>query len=67
MMQQHHTFRKFGVKDEQDVFHQVPILLHVISFCVVGPNRKYTDQNQEHLTNWDNKFEILLPLFLLTS
>jgi hypothetical protein len=24
-----------------------------------------TDQNQEHVTNWNRKFEILSPLFLL--
>ena len=27
----------------------------------------YTEQNQEYLMNWKYKFEMLLPLFLLTS
>jgi hypothetical protein len=28
--------------------------------------KKSTDQNQEHLTNCNNKFEILLPLLVLS-
>jgi len=42
------------------------LLLVIISFCWVGPKRKSTDQNQEHLMNWNNRFEIPVPLFLLS-
>jgi hypothetical protein len=41
-----------GVADKPHVFHG-------ICFCGAGPRRKSAVQNQEHLMNWNNKFEIL--------
>jgi hypothetical protein len=37
----------------------------VIYLCGVGPQRKSTNENQEHLMN--NKFQILFMLFFLKS
>ena len=37
---------RLGVKDKQHCLREVPILIHVIYFCGVGPNRKLFDQNQ---------------------
>ena len=43
-----------GVEDREIYFCQVPIVLHVIYFFV-GFGR-FACQNQEHFTNWNNKF-----------
>ena len=56
-------FRKLGVENERNGFRQVPMALHVISFREDGLNRNSTDQNQEYLMRWSNKFQTLLPLF----
>jgi hypothetical protein len=45
---------------------KVPIIFHLISITGNGPEMNSTNQNQEHLINW-NKFEILLALFFLVS
>jgi hypothetical protein len=45
---------------------KVPVIVHVISISGNGPKMNSTNQNQEHLMNW-NKFEILLALFFLVS
>ena len=59
-----------GVEDQQ-----WPPRISDLTACVcfflgggggVGPKRKSTDQNQEHLMNWNKRFEILVPLFLLS-
>jgi hypothetical protein len=36
-------------------------------FCGFGRKGKPACQNQEHFANWNNKFEVLLPVFLVTS
>lgn len=41
-------------------------VIRVISFNGNEPKMNSTNQNQEHLMNW-NKFEMLLALFLLAS
>jgi hypothetical protein len=43
-----------------------PVTVHLISISGNGPKMNSTNQNQEHLMNW-NKFEILLALFFLAS
>ena len=35
-------------------------------FCVVVSQGKSASQNQEHMVTWKNRFQIFLPLFLLT-
>jgi hypothetical protein len=39
----------------------------VLNFGGSGPKRDSTDQNQEYLMNWNNKFEIHLPQFSMPS
>jgi hypothetical protein len=39
-----------GVEDQQNELVEAPILLQMISFCVVGQRKKSTKQNQTHLT-----------------
>jgi len=56
-----------GVGDQLNVLDEVFFLLHVISLWGDGPKWMYTDRNHEHLMNWNNKFQILLRLFLSTS
>jgi hypothetical protein len=55
-----------SIKDQHNGLHKVLILPCVISFRGVGP-KKSTDQNQEHLRNWNNKFKTLsaVPLDFL--
>jgi len=53
--------------DQQYSLCTDPFLLHVISFCGNEPNRKTTNQTQEHLTELNNTFEESVPLFRLTS
>lgn len=63
-----------GVKDNLDGLRQVPILRHVIYFCVAEPKLMSTHQNQEHQMreldflvdavskhqmSWNNKREII--------
>jgi hypothetical protein len=55
------------VEDQQNGLCQVLVLLHVISFCGDGPNRRSTNQSQEYVMNWNSKFEILLLLFIKMS
>jgi hypothetical protein len=57
---------EMGVQDQQISPCEVLILIHIIPFCGVAPMTRSNDQNQEHL-NQNNKFEIFLPLFILTS
>jgi hypothetical protein len=40
---------------------------HVIFLRVVRPTRRSTHQNQEHLMNWNKKFQVLLLLLVLNS
>jgi hypothetical protein len=42
-----------GVEDQQNGLREVPVLLHVTSFCGDGPKGKSTDPKQEHLMNWN--------------
>jgi len=43
--------QRYGIRENFD---------HAASdFCGVGPNRKYIEQNQKHLTNWNHKLEKL--------
>ena len=44
-----------GVEDQAIGACEVPDVLHVISFCGIGPKTKFTDQDQEPLINWSNK------------
>ena len=43
-----------GVEDRQNGLREVP--LHVIYFYDIRIYGKSTNQNQEHLMNWNNKF-----------
>jgi hypothetical protein len=45
---------------------KVPFIVSLFSISGNGPKMNSTNQNQEHLMNW-NKFEILLVLFFLAS
>jgi hypothetical protein len=45
---------------------KVPIIVHLISVRGNGLKIYSTNQNQEHLMNW-NKFQILMALFFLAS
>jgi len=56
-----------GVEEQQNSRREVPILLHVISFWEFRPKGKLSDQNHEHFTKCNNKFETLSPLLLLTA
>jgi len=51
--------RELGIKDQQLALQGPNLIFGVWS------KRRSTSQNQEHLMNWNNKFFILLPLFLL--
>jgi hypothetical protein len=44
---------------------EIPMLLHVIYSCGVGPNRMRTDHYEELWTNRHNKFDTFLPVFVL--
>ena len=44
-----------------------PHLLHVISFHRDEPNRKSTNQTQDHSLELNNTFQAIVPLFWLTS
>lgn len=50
------------VGEQQNGRSEVPMLLHVIYSCDVG-----TDHNKERWMNRSNKFDIFLPVFLLTK
>jgi hypothetical protein len=54
-----------GADEQQHSLRKAPIFLHVICGCGVEPQWKSSDQNEEHLVIWTNKFEILLPLTVL--
>ena len=46
---------------------EVPMLLHLIYSCGVGPNRMGTDQSKGQWMNRINKFDQFLPAFLLSK
>jgi hypothetical protein len=38
-----------GVDDQRSGLRDVPMLLLVVPFCGIGPNRNSPDHNEEHL------------------
>jgi hypothetical protein len=50
---------ELGVEDNLNGLRQVPILRHVIYFCVAEPKTMSAHQSQEHKMSWNNKLEII--------
>jgi hypothetical protein len=59
--------RWIGREDQYNDAGKDPILLSVTYFCGREPKAKFTDQNEEHLIKWNNKFGMLVPLLVMMS
>ena len=59
--------RGLGVEDQKNGLRGSSDLTPCVLFLWFWPKSKSNNQNQKHLIRWNNKFEILLPLFLFTA
>jgi len=53
---------ELDVENKHNELHEASVSIYEISFVKNGPNRQSKHQNEEHLMNCNNKFEILLSL-----
>jgi len=50
-----------GVERERNGLYEVPIIVHVIYFCRVGPTYWPSYENQQNTMKGNHNFTILLP------